>query len=71
MNAQNTEIENYLKKGKKIHALEALKRFGCFRLSARIHDLRSKGLNIKTERKMSKGGKNFAVYSLVNDPKSN
>ena len=37
---QNLQILGYLKKGKPITPLEALEKFGCWRLSARIYDLR-------------------------------
>ena len=37
---QNLQILSYLKKGKPITPLEALEKFGCWRLSARIYDLR-------------------------------
>ena len=50
--SQCSAILEHLKKGLSITPLEALNRFGCFRLSARIHDLRHKqGYdNIVTER---------------------
>lgn len=37
---QNIQILNYLKKGKPLTPLEALEKFGCWRLSARIYELR-------------------------------
>ena len=37
---QNLQILGHLKKGKPITPLEALEKFGCWRLSARIYDLR-------------------------------
>ena len=37
--SQNDNILSYLKKGKKLDPMKALKLFGCFRLSARIFDL--------------------------------
>ena len=43
---QEIQILNYLKTGKKLSPLEALKKFGCFRLGARIFDLKQKGHNI-------------------------
>ena len=60
---QETQIINYLKTGKKLSPLEALKKFGCFRLGARIFDLKQKGHNIATQFKPKKG-KTFAEYSL-------
>jgi hypothetical protein len=45
MNQQNAILEQ-LKSGAKITAMTALKDHKCFRLSARIHDLTSKGHDI-------------------------
>ena len=63
MKSQNQQIQAYLEKGKKITPIDALNKFGCFRLSARISDLRGKGLNIATKF-VTKDGKTFASYSL-------
>lgn len=58
----------YLKEYGKITAQDALKLCGCMRLAARIHDLRQKGIPIKTETreyKNSAGNKvRYAIYSL-------
>lgn len=43
--------------------MEALVKFGCFRLAARISDLRSLGHNIKTEMVIN-NKKNYANYIL-------
>ena len=48
MKTQNQQIEAYLKSGKKITPLTALRKFNCFRLSGRIFDLKQQGLDIKT-----------------------
>lgn len=58
-------ILRYMRQGHTITGLEALNLFGCFRLPARIADLRDKGHVI--ERKMIKlqNGKRVAQYSLV------
>lgn len=61
--SQNDEIEEWLKSGHAITPLEALERFGCFRLGARIHELKAKGLNIVTET-VTKNQKHFASYRL-------
>lgn len=47
-----------------ITAMEALNQYGCFRLAARINDLRMEGHHIHTEITM-KNGKRFAEYHLV------
>ena len=40
-------IADYLQKGYSITSLEALRLFGCLRLSSRIWDLRERGMNIQ------------------------
>tara|TARA_Y100000361_G_scaffold149134_1_gene162947 strand:+ start:607 stop:801 length:195 start_codon:yes stop_codon:yes gene_type:complete len=62
--SQNNQILEYLKSGKKLTPLTALKKFGCFRLSARILDLRQEGHAIVTEN-VTRKGKTFAEYSLL------
>ena len=48
---QNAQIRAALLKGKRITPLSALNDFGCFRLSARIFDLRNDyGMNIEMMR---------------------
>ena len=37
---QRKKILDYLQSGKGLTAIEALQKFGCFRLSARIHELK-------------------------------
>lgn len=60
---QNQQIKSYLGKGKSITPIQALNKFGCFRLAARISDLRNDGLNIATKI-VTKDGKTFASYKL-------
>ena len=60
---QNQQIKSYLEKGKSITPIQALNKFGCFRLAARISDLRNEGLNIATKI-VTKDGKTFAKYYL-------
>lgn len=45
-------------------AIDALKGCGCFRLAARISDLRKQGHKIRTE-SISSGGKVFARYKYI------
>jgi hypothetical protein len=61
---QNQMILSYLEKGKSLTPLDALNKFGCFRLAARISDLRKDGLNIATKY-VTKEGKNYASYKLI------
>ena len=63
MESQNKEILRWLKRGKSITALMALRKFGCLRLAARIFELIESGNNIK--RDMVKiNGKKVARYYL-------
>lgn len=63
--SQSELILSYLQQGNRISPLQALDLFHCFRLGARIYDLKRRGIAIKTviiEDK--KSGKHFAEYSL-------
>ena len=62
--SQSKQILNHLQSGKVITPLEALRLYGCFRLGARIFDLKNKGYAISTEM-VSENGKRFARYSLI------
>jgi len=66
---QNKQIINYLRQGKTLTSLEALQLFGCFRLSARISELKESGWQIDSVN-IKKNGKTFAEYSLSNDSKT-
>ena len=50
--------------GNSITAVEALEKFGCFRLAARIEEFRKQGHNITTET-VKRGDKEFARYHLI------
>jgi hypothetical protein len=52
-----------LQKGE-LTAIDALKKFGCFRLAARIYRLRQAGHKIEKRMQRLNNGKNIAVYSL-------
>ena len=63
MTSQADLIAIYLQSGHELTPMEALATFGCFRLAARIKDLRERGLPIETlEREAN--GKRFAAYRL-------
>lgn len=64
MSSQNFQILQYLKSGKSLTPVDALRLFGCFRLSARIYDLKKDGHNIRSRRKGTLTGKHIAEYSL-------
>lgn len=69
METQNKRIEAYLMSGRTLTPLDALHEFNCFRLSARIWDLRKRGLDIESRtRKITSDGKQKYVveYKLKN-----
>lgn len=59
----NQKLRKWVLSGKPITPLQALERFGIFRLSARILELRNEGWNIDTKM-IEKNGKKFAQYKL-------
>ena len=61
---QSEQILTYLSKGKGLTPIDALNKFGCFRLAARISDLRTQGHTIWTET-VTKNGKTFAAYKMT------
>ena len=63
---KETQFKNIfeaLKKGEKITALDALKRWGCFKLAARIFEMKRAGYDIKTKI-VTDGKKHFAQYYI-------
>ena len=62
---QSDTILNYLEKHESISPVEALTVVGCFRLAARINDLRKQGHNIETKLKKDMNGRRYARYELV------
>ena len=70
MKKKQTEmILNYLQKHRGITQAQAIEKFGCYRLSGRIYDLREEGYPIITERKAVKNRfgetRHVAEYRLV------
>jgi hypothetical protein len=63
--SQAQSILGDLQAGLTITPLEALNRYGCFRLAAVIHKLRRAGHMIATEDGVSPDGKHFARYRMV------
>lgn len=61
---QNQQILELLKSGRKLTALDALAEVGCFRLAARIKDLRDTGHKIITL-PIKVNGKRYARYELA------
>lgn len=56
-------LRRWILSGKSITPLQALDKFGCLRLGARIMDLRNEGYDIVTKI-VHKNGKRFARYKL-------
>ena len=61
--SQTKVIKAHLERGNKLTQLGAFRLFGCWRLSARILDLRRSGMAIVTKM-VYRNGKGFAEYSL-------
>ena len=61
--SQKQQILSALKAGDALTPLDALNRFGCFRIGARIWELRREGYNIKDI-----GTERYAKYKLIIDP---
>lgn len=62
--SQNQAILKSLQRGEKLTPIDMLRRFGSLRASARIHNLRDKGYDIKTDIIKTPSGKRIAQYSL-------
>lgn len=62
---QTAQILAHLKTGRSITPIDALNKYGCFRLGARIYDLKQDGHNIYREMVETDSGKRVASYTLV------
>lgn len=63
---QTGKVLEYLKTHDGITQKDAIREFECYRLSARIADLRALGVRIETEiRHSKKSGSNYAFYYLA------
>ena len=61
--SQTKDILNHLAAGERLTAIDALKQFHCFRLAARIADLRNDGWDIRTKM-IENNGKRLAEYRM-------
>ena len=61
---QTTQILLYLKEGNKITGMDALNLFGCWRLGARIWDIKEMGFNVKMKLITTSTGKVVGEYSM-------
>ena len=62
--SQKTKILAHLSAGHSITPIDALQMFGCFRLGARIYDLKNDGHDIH-KTMVQRGNKMFARYTLL------
>lgn len=60
---QNEMVLNHMRDYGSITPLQALRLYGCFRLGARIYDLKRKGINVVAKIIKNKK-KHFASYSI-------
>lgn len=66
--SQSEWILKQLRAGRSLNALDALSGCRCFRLAARIDDLRAAGHNIVTTM-VTNNGKRYGTYTLVKGKK--
>jgi hypothetical protein len=66
--SQSAKILEWLESGRPITALDALDHFGCFRLGARIYDLKRDGHEIESRPYKTAGGATIAQYRLIRKP---
>ena len=64
--SQTALIKGWLLNGHSLTTLEALTMFRCFRLAARVADLRDEGMPILTEM-VDINGNRVAKYSIIRD----
>lgn len=62
--SQNDKIQAWLLEGRPITSWQAIMMFGCTRLSARIYNLRERGLDIKVRKKITSKGSYIAEYYI-------
>jgi hypothetical protein len=67
--SQTLQLQRFLATGESITPLKALRKFGIFRLSGRIYDLRQMGWPIKSTL-VDVGGKKVASYSFMKGKKA-
>lgn len=59
---QTEAIKEHLEAGNTITAIEALNKFGCFRLASRIHDLKTEGYVVDKIMITGENNKRYAQY---------
>ena len=68
--SQEQQIRQHLESGRPITAMDALNRYGCFRLAARIEELRKGGLPVETRTRELENGKRVAEYWMQSNKHS-
>lgn len=69
--SQCQKIHEWLKQGHTLTSIQALTKFGCFRLASRINDLKQRGIAIcKRMVKNPETGKHYAEYYINNSEQS-
>ena len=68
--SQKDRILSGMRRGKHYTPFTALKEIGCFRLAARIAELRSEGHSISVQRVDVGHNRLVASYSLISEAKS-
>ena len=67
--SQKESVLQYLKSRRQLTPLEALKRFGCMRLGARIYELKQDGHRIHTSMVEVGNDKRVGSYLLIRQAK--
>ena len=62
--SQESAILQHMKTHGSITALQALRHYECFRLAARIYDIRNKGIQIESQKWRTRSGKTVSRYWL-------
>lgn len=65
--SQCQKVLGFLRLRGSITPLQAIQKFWCYRLGARIHELRGRGYTIGSQLVKSKNGKHYAKYTLIVD----
>jgi hypothetical protein len=61
---QSEKILEHLRSGQTLTPLEALRKYGCLRLGARVYDLKQKGVTIDMRLIETETGAHVAEYSI-------
>jgi|TARA_R110002012_G_scaffold18907_2_gene68951 hypothetical protein len=62
MSTQTNQIKEYLNKGYRLTALDALDKFKCFRLASRISELKQEGYTVDKVMIETESGARIAEY---------